>query len=73
VGATVYLLHPVGEGFWLVWFQGRIFQTDPMYVGPGPDYQWWAKIKTRSGQRGWVLMNVNDIPFDHVDMCAGAN
>jgi hypothetical protein len=70
VGSTVYLLHPVGEGFWLVWFQGRIIQMDPQYVGPGPHYQWWAKIKTKSGQSGWVRMNANDLSFDNVDRCA---
>jgi hypothetical protein len=70
VGSTVYLLHPVGEGFWLVWFRGRIIQMDPQYVGPGPDYQWWAKIKIKSGQSGWVRMNANDLSFDNVDRCA---
>jgi hypothetical protein len=70
VGSTVYLLNPVGEGFWLVWFQGRIIQMDPQYVGPGPQYQWWAKIKTKSGQNGWVRMNANDLSFDNVDRCA---
>lgn len=69
VGSTVYLLHPVGEGFWLVWFQGKEIQMDPQYDGPGPQYQWWAKIKTHSGQVGWVRMNVNDLPFDQVDSC----
>jgi hypothetical protein len=69
-GSIVYLLHPVGEGFWLVWFQGKIIQMDPQYAGPGPQYQWWAKVRTQSGQIGWVRMNANDLPFDHVDRCA---
>jgi hypothetical protein len=70
VGSTVYLLHPVGEGFWLVWFRGKVIEMDPVYVGPGPRYQWWARIKIQSGQVGWVRMNVNDLPFDQVDKCA---
>ncbi len=70
VGSTVYLLHPVGEGFWLVWYRGRIIQMDPQYVGPDPHYQWWAEIKTKSGQSGWVRMNANDLSFDNVDRCA---
>jgi hypothetical protein len=70
VGSIVYLLHPVGEGFWLVWFRGKIIQMDPQYVGPGPQYQWWAKVKTQSGQIGWVHMNAGDLAFDHVDRCA---
>ncbi len=70
VGSTVYLLHPVGEGFWLVWFNGKVIQMDPEYVGPGPQYQWWAKVKVKSGRIGWVRMNANDLAFDHVDRCA---
>ena len=69
VGSTVYLLHPVGEGFWLVWFQGRAIEMDPNYEGPRPDYQWWAKIKTKSGHSGWVRMDANDLSFDNVDSC----
>jgi hypothetical protein len=33
-GSIVYLLHPVGEGFWLVWFQGKAIEIDPAYGGP---------------------------------------
>lgn len=66
-GSTIYLLHPVGEGFWLVWHQGKVFQMDPQYTGLGPQYQWWAQVKTQSGRTGWVLMKVNDLPFDRVD------
>lgn len=70
VGSTIYLLHPEGEGFWLVWFRGKVIRMDPQYIGPGPRYQWWARIKGRSGQVGWVRMNVNDLPFEQVDGCA---
>jgi hypothetical protein len=69
VGSTVYLLHPVGEGGWLVWVGGRIIEMDPQYKGPGPVYQWWAKIKIKSGQSGWVRMDANDLSFDNVDLC----
>lgn len=69
VGSTIYLLHPVGEGFWLVWFNGKVIQMDPEYVGPSPQYQWWAKVKIKAGRIGWVRMNANDLSFDHVDRC----
>jgi hypothetical protein len=69
-GLTVYLLHPVGEGFWLVWFRGKVIQMDPQPIGPRPSYQWWAKVKTQSGQIGWALMNANDLSFDNVDRCS---
>lgn len=69
-GSTIYLLHPIGEGFWLVWHQSKVFPMDPQYAGLGPKYEWWARVKTPSGQTGWVLMKVNDLPFDRVDRLA---
>jgi hypothetical protein len=68
-GSIVYLLHPVGEGFWLVWFKGKVVQAAPGYNGEGPRYRWWANVKTQAGQIGWVLMSVADLPFDNVDGC----
>jgi hypothetical protein len=70
VGSIVYLLHPVGEGYWLVWFQGKTIEMDPTYEGPGPQYEWWAKVKTRSGQLGWIEMKGTPPPFDNADSCA---
>ena len=58
------------EGFWRVWHLGKIFPMDPQYAGLGPKYEWWARVKTPSGQTGWVLMKVNDLPFDRVDRLA---
>jgi hypothetical protein len=69
-GSVVYLLHPVGEGFWLVWFKGKAVRIDPDYGGPVSSYRWWAKVKTRSGQIGWVLMSAKDLAFNHVDACS---
>jgi hypothetical protein len=68
-GSIVYLLHPVGEGYWLVWFRGEAIAIDPAYGGPPPSYQWWAKVKTRTGQIGWVLMSAEDLAFSNVDSC----
>jgi hypothetical protein len=70
VGSTVYLLHPIGEGFWLVWYEGKTIEMDPQYEGPGPQYQWWAKVKTQSGKIGWARMNASDLAFENVDLCA---
>ena len=69
-GSIVYLLHPVGEGYWLVWFKGKAIEIDPAYGGPPPSYQWWAKVKTRTGQIGWVLMSAEDLAFSNVDACS---
>ena len=70
IGSTVYLLHPVGEGYWLVWYQGKTIQMDPQYIGPGPRYQRWAKVKIHSGQVGWVQMSVTALPFENIDACS---
>jgi hypothetical protein len=70
IGSIVYLLHPVGEGYWLVWYHGKTIQMDPQYVGHGPRYQWWAQVKTHSGQVGWVEMSLPAIPFDNTDACS---
>lgn len=69
VGSVVYLLYPVGEGVWSVWFRGKVVEMDPQYLGPGPKYQWWAEIRTQAGRVGWVHMNTHDLAFDHVDAC----
>lgn len=68
-GSIVYLLHPVGEGYWLVWFKGKAIEIDPAYAGPPPSYQWWAKVKTRTGRIGWVLMSAEDLAFSNVNAC----
>jgi hypothetical protein len=69
-GSIVYLLHPVGEGYWLVWFKGKAIEIDPAYGGPPPPYQWWAKVKRRTGQTGWVLIPTEDLAFHNVDACS---
>lgn len=74
-GAVVYLLHLVGEGFWLVWYHRKTVAINPNYAnenftGPLPKYHWWAKVKMHSGRMGWVLMNANHLKFENVDACA---
>lgn len=71
-GATVYLLHPLGEGFWSVWYRGRALSLEADGSSHSPlRYQWWAKVKTASGRIGWVEMGNPSIPlpFDNVDAC----
>jgi hypothetical protein len=53
----------------LVWFKWKAVQINSGYGGPGPSYQWWQKVKTRSGQLGWVLMSAKDLAFNNVDEC----
>jgi hypothetical protein len=69
-GSIVYLLHPVGEGFWLVWYKGKIISVDPAYDGPAVAYHWWAEIKTHSGRIGWIRISTTDLPFNGADGCS---
>lgn len=66
-GATVYLLHPLGEGVWRVWYEGKVHDIE-LDVAEEPRYEWWTKVKTASGQIGWVRMP-HSLPFDNVDAC----
>jgi hypothetical protein len=71
-GATVYLLHPVGEGYWRVWYRGKVVSIEIDYPRhPQPKYDWWAQVKTASGQTGWVHMADPEegLVFDNVDAC----
>jgi hypothetical protein len=69
-GSAVYLLHPLGEGFWLVWYKGKPISIDPAYDGPEVAYQWWARVRIRSGRIGWVRMSSTDLAFNGVDGCS---
>jgi len=67
-GSAVYLLHPLGEGYWLVWYRGKIISIEA-YDAPNVPYQWWAKIKRHSGRIGWIRISTTDLPFDGADGC----
>jgi hypothetical protein len=64
----VYLLHPAGEGDWLVWYKGEVISIEA-YDAPDVPYQWWVKIRTHSGRIGWVRISTVDLPFNGADSC----
>ena len=69
-GAVFYALHSVGEGFWAVWYRGKVYSVDfspeseTIFDAAGP--KWWVKIRTRNGKSGWVL---NADQFGNQDAC----
>lgn len=64
-GDVIYLLHPVGEGFWKAWHNGKLIETDDV-PEKGPRYTWWVQIKTAAGIVGWAVSRRN---FDNQDAC----
>jgi hypothetical protein len=69
-GTVVYLLHPMGEGTWRVWYRGKVLSIGEIYHEElAPPQVWWAKIETRSKQIGYARMSTKALSFDHVDRC----
>jgi hypothetical protein len=66
-GDEVAVLHPLGEGFWLVWRDGRkgSAQVGAKSARPGPwdpelnpietpAFQWWVQVRDGKGVVGWT-------------------
>jgi hypothetical protein len=67
-GNIFYVLHYNGEGYWKVWYRGKITYT-PDYGRldfPHPKAKWWVKIKDSNGNIGWAPSHGN---FGHQDAC----
>jgi hypothetical protein len=70
-GDVFYPLTYLGEGYFRIWYRGKIFEDevfdqDFMKVLSSPDSIWWVKIKNRKGQIGWTKLSEN---FDNQDGC----
>ena len=74
-GDVLYLLHYLGEGFFRIWFNGRIYDNempDPsdanskINVLNQPKTVWWMKVKNSRNQVGWTRQNDN---FGDMDAC----
>ena len=59
-GEAFYLLHRLGEGYWLGWYKGKLIDVDE-FSNPGkvPQAVWWVKVKTPSGLAGWTISDGN--------------
>jgi hypothetical protein len=79
-GDEVVVLHPVGEGYWRVWRDGRTANAqvgDPqpassrwqpdVQMAEKPRYTWWVQLRDARGRTGWVDQPDN---FGDKDRCA---
>ncbi len=79
-GDVLYLLHYMGEGFFKIWFNGKIYENEMPPVTTSatkaeqeyfqvlnePDTVWWMKVKNSRNQIGWTRENDH---FGNVDAC----
>jgi len=65
-GDVIYVLHPIGEGYWKAWHKGKLVETDDVPEKGLPRYTWWVQIKTSSGAVGWTVSHGN---FANQDAC----
>jgi hypothetical protein len=78
-GDEVAVLHPLGEGFWLVWRDGRkgSGQVGEKSARPGPwdpelnpiekpEFTWWVQVRDGKTRTGWTDAPGN---FGNKDRC----
>ncbi|WP_061941962.1 hypothetical protein [Collimonas pratensis] len=70
-GDVVYVVSPLGEGSYLFWYEGKIYQSGNNLAGmPGVDGRaakmtWWKQVRNKSGKSGWTASD----KFKNVDAC----
>jgi hypothetical protein len=70
-GETLYLLTYQGEGFFKVWYKGRVItdvEIDDQKIKATrqPESVWWVKIRSKQSKVGWSKLPDN---FDNKDQC----
>jgi hypothetical protein len=79
-GDVLYLLHYEGEGFYKIWFNGKIYENEMPPVSTSarkkdqeyfqvltePETVWWVKVKNSRNQVGWSKQDQN---FGDMDAC----
>lgn len=71
VGDVVYLLAPKGEGSYLFWYEGKVYQSGSELSGmPGVDGRgakliWWKQVRNKAGKSGWTTSE----KFQNIDAC----
>ena len=71
VGDKIYMLSPLGEGFYLFWYRGKVYHSGiELAAMPGVDGQeakmtWWKMVRNSYGKIGWTTSN----KFNNVDAC----
>lgn len=59
-GEPFYVLHYLGEGYWLSWYKGTLVNVENFSdAGPFPKSVWWVKVKTGKGLVAWAVSDGN--------------
>lgn len=64
-GETLAVVYYEGEGYYQVASNGKLVDVELTDLqkgsaelkGTNPEVEWWAKVRTRAGQVGWVMMD----------------
>jgi hypothetical protein len=70
-GDVVYMLAPLGEGFYLFWYQGKVYRSGielaalPGVKGDGMTLTWWKQVRNKAGKTGWTQSD----HFQNADAC----
>lgn len=70
-GDVLYMLTPLGEGAYLFWYRGKVYQSGPdLAAMPGADGKalqatWWKQVRNKAGRTGWTSAD----GFDNADAC----
>ena len=71
-GDIVYMLTPLGEGAYLFWYKGKVYQAGSMEMqgnpgieGKGMKLTWWKQVRNKAGKTGWTKSE----DFSNVDAC----
>jgi hypothetical protein len=70
-GDVVYMLTPLGEGFYRFWYRGKVYHSGidltgmPGVDGKGMTLTWWKLVKNKAGQMGWTT----SAKFQNADAC----
>lgn len=71
-GDTAYLLTPLGEGAYLFWYKGKVYEAHGHEMqslggvdGKGMTLTWWQQVRNKAGQTGWA----RDGQFRNIDAC----
>jgi hypothetical protein len=84
-GDKVYILSYRGEGFYDLWYKGKVLDLDSDVLDKvwangklvnSPEFAWWVLVKNKDGKQGWLkLRNITDSGFqpeeriDGMDSC----
>lgn len=83
-GDTLYILSPLGEGYYNLWYRGEVVQysgcweegsaasaapTDCKLVR-SPVMRWWVQIESAPGDTGWVDMQTHGARVGLRDACS---